>query len=58
MSEKHSQDYVEARAILGGTSLMLPELRHLEALEEHYQSSIIKICYDMDTLTTEFRQRN
>ena len=49
---------LEARQILAGQTCRLVELAHLEALEEHYQSQIIKICHDMDKLTTAARARN
>ena len=58
MSETHSQDYVEAREILDGKTNMHIGVRHLEALEEHYQCEILKVAYDMEQLATEFRQRN
>lgn len=38
----------EAFRILKGTTMLLPEKRHLEALNEHYQSEILQIVHDID----------
>ncbi|TSA51861.1 MAG: hypothetical protein D4R44_06880 [Actinobacteria bacterium] len=50
--------YDEARSILNNTTAMLPTVAHLAALEEHYQSEIIKICYDMDQMRQAVLKRN
>ena len=41
-------DLEEARGMLAGTTRMLPELRHLEALEEHYEAQLILISIVLD----------
>ncbi len=38
------KDLEEARAILEGRSLMLPELRHLKALQLHHEDSLIVLA--------------
>lgn len=53
-----SQDYLEAVAIMSGASAMLVELRHLEAMDEHYQCEIIRMAYDMNKVTEEALKRN
>lgn len=53
-----SPDYAEAKAILAGTSMMLPEKRHLEALEEHHQCEMIRLVYDIDQVTKAALRRN
>lgn len=40
--ERHYLD--EARQILAGTSLVLPETRHLEALAEHHECVLIQLA--------------
>lgn len=42
--------YVEAVAILNGTSLMLPERRHLESLQEHHEFQLIRVMNLCDAL--------
>ena len=48
--------YQEAVAILSGASLMLPELGHLQALQEAMQEQrevgLIKIANDLELLKT------
>lgn len=53
-----SEDFAEAIAILSGMSAMLPEKRHLEALDEHYQSEIIRLVFDIDQVTKRALRRN
>ena len=53
-----SPDYLEAVQILKGETAMLPEKRHLEAVEEHYQSEIIKLVWDIDQVTKAALRRN
>ena len=48
----------EARAILTGTSALLPEKAHLEALEEFYQCEIIRIVHDIEQVTKATLRRN
>jgi hypothetical protein len=38
------RDLDEARAILEGRTAMLPELRHLRALQVHHEDSLIVIA--------------
>ena len=40
--ERHDLD--EARQILAGTALILPETRHLEALAEHHECVLIQLA--------------
>lgn len=45
------RDYLtEARAILTGLSALLPERRHLEALDEAHEVHIIQLCNDLEAL--------
>lgn len=45
------RDYLtEARAILAGTSGLLPERRHLEALEDYYSGQLIQLANDLEML--------
>lgn len=53
-----SSDYAEAVNILRGETAMLPEKRHLEALEEHYQSELIAICHQLNQFTSAVLRRN
>ena len=53
-----SPDYLEAKAILAGESMMLPELRHLEAVREHYECELIRLVYDLDQVTKAALKRN
>lgn len=47
----NSLDLLEARQIIRGETAMLPEKRHLVAVDSHYQSEIIKIVFEVDQLT-------
>lgn len=53
-----SPDYIEAVQIIKGQTAKLPEKRHLEAIEEHYQSEVIAICHQLNQFTTMVLQRN
>jgi hypothetical protein len=53
-----SPDYIEAVQIIKGQTALLPEKRHLEAIEEHYQSEVIAICHQLNQFTTMVLQRN
>lgn len=53
-----NNDYAEAKAILAGTSMMLPEKRHLEAIEEHLQCELIRLVYDIDQVAKAALKRN
>lgn len=37
------QDYLEALSIIQGTSMMLPEVRHLKALDSYREDQLVKI---------------
>jgi len=50
--------FEEAQAILECRTRRLPEVRHLEALHEHYQSEIIKLVYDIEQVTKAALKRN
>ena len=54
-----ARDYaVEARMILQGLTGMIVEKAHLEALDEYYQSEIIKLVHDIDQVTHATLKRN
>lgn len=38
------KDLEEARAILEGRTMMMPELRHLKALQIHHEDSLIVLA--------------
>jgi len=38
------QDLDEARAILEGRTLRLPEVRHLKALQNHFDDTLIQLA--------------
>lgn len=40
----------EAKAILAGKSVLLPEKAHLEALDEAHECQLIEIFTDLDAL--------
>lgn len=50
-NDMNSLDLLEARQIIRGETAMLPEKRHLVAVDSHYQSEIIKIVFEVDQLT-------
>jgi hypothetical protein len=55
------RDYLqEARTILDGGPFqrILPETRHLEALEEAHQSEILKIVHELSQLMAAVLKRN
>ena len=54
------RDYLkEARAILAvGESYLLPEWQHLRALDDHYQSELIRIAHELQQLMEVFLRRN
>lgn len=43
----------EAREILAGTSLLLPEKGHIEALDDHYQVQLIKLANSLERVKQE-----
>lgn len=47
------KDLAEARDILEARSLMLPELRHLKALQLHHEDSLIAIAMKLSRLHGE-----
>lgn len=51
-------DLEEAMKIIKGETLMIPEKRHLLAIDEHYQCEIIKIVFEVDQLTHKVLARN
>ena len=57
-TDMNSLDLLEARQILKGETAMLPEKRHLVAVDSHYQSEIIKIVFEVDQLTHKVLSRN
>ena len=57
-NDMNSLDLLEARQILKGETAMLPEKRHLVAVDSHYQSEIIKIVFEVDQLTHKVLSRN
>jgi hypothetical protein len=57
-SEPERNYFDEAQSILAGTTRLLPEVRHLEALNEHYQSEIIQLVYDIEQVTKVALRRN
>ncbi len=44
-------DLAEALQIMTGETAMLPERRHLQAVNNHYQAEIIKIVFEVEQLT-------
>lgn len=46
--------YCEAVAILSGESMLIPELRHLqalhEAMQEHYEVILIRLANELDVM--------
>ncbi len=55
---KERDFYAEARKILSGKSSLLVETAHLEALEEKYQSELIRVAHDLNNFTRELLKRN
>ncbi len=53
-----NNDLAEAMLIIQDKSLMIPEKRHLLAVDEHYQCEIIKIVFEVDQLTHKVLGRN
>lgn len=53
-----NKDLTEAMAIIKDETGMLPEKRHLLAIDEHYQCEIIKIVFEVDQLTHKVLGRN
>lgn len=53
-----NSDLAEALQIMTGETAMLPERRHLQAINNHYQSEIIKIAFEVDQLTHKVLGRN
>ena len=53
-----NQDLEEAVKIIKGETLMIPEKRHLLAIDNHYQSEIIKVVFEVDQLTRRVLARN
>lgn len=51
MSQDERNYLNEARQILPGTTLLLPQREHLESLEAHHTSEIIRIVYELDKIT-------
>ena len=51
--EPGRNDLDEARQILAGTSLLLPETRHLEALAEHHECVLIQLANKVMGLHTD-----
>lgn len=44
------KDLVEAREILEGVTAMLPEIRHLRALQIHHEDSLINVANKLGQL--------
>ena len=44
------QDLSEARAIIEGRTMLLPELRHLRALQNHHDDTLIQIALKVAAL--------
>ncbi len=54
------RDYLaEAHAMLKDrTHMLLPELNHLRALDEHYQSELVRLIHEIERVTTACLKRN
>lgn len=51
MTDDPARDYlVEAQMILKGLTGLLPQLDHLQALEEHYEVRLIQVANDLEQL--------
>ncbi len=57
-NDMNSLDLLEAKQIIRGETAMLPEKRHLVAVDSHYQAEIIKIVFEVDQLTHKVLGRN
>ncbi len=53
-----NKDLAEAMLIIQDRTMMIPEKRHLLAIDEHYQCEIIKIVFEVDQLTHKVLARN
>ena len=56
--EHQTTDYTEALAILRGLSSLLPEVRHLEAVQEYYECELIRMAHEIEQVTKAALQRN
>ena len=52
--------YAEAKIILSLklNSGLVPDLRHLEALNEHYQCELLRLVHEIDQVTEAVLRRN
>lgn len=53
-----NKDLSEAMSIINDKTAMIPEKRHLLAIDEHYQCEIIKIVFEVEQLTHKVLARN
>ena len=52
-----SPDYLEAKAILAGTSAMLPTLAHLQALADDHDWALIELVAKIEKLKEDVLNR-
>jgi hypothetical protein len=58
MNDEPARDFlVEAQMLLKGLTGLLPEKRHLEALQEHHEVCLIQIANDMEKLMRRTLER-